>query len=874
MSPRLLLLLIYGGTGVTALAYEVLWTRMLSLMFGISTFGVVLTVAAFMAGLGLGSVWGARRAHIQAAPALLLLGVLEGGLAVYALAIPVLLPWLDQGLLAVGGGISLAGWQALQSAAAFLVLMPAATAMGFAFPMALRAAAAVRLSLGALYGINAIGGGIGALLPLMLLPLLGWRSALWFVAGIGLLLAAMAALLSRRLACVPEGRADSETRPARMHRPHVLDLAAYAGVGAAALMLEVVWTREYGMVLLRTEYVLAVLLFVYLLGIGLGSMLAPRLNASRWLAMLPPLAAALAIAAQYLLPYLSRWASQADYASLASAMLLQGGAVMLCTLPVTLALGAWLPLLAAREDGGKGLDSGGWWYGANCFGASAGALATGFLLLPWLGTAGSLILAACLLFVCGMRWAGSPRIWAALILILALAWPVRTLPEASHLLPALAGSTDLDVYEDAVALTHVIEQPDGQRLLLSDLQRMDASSEPTAVTVQKNQVRLPLLLRPRSESMLLLGLGTGITAAGSLPFGEMTRVAVELSRGAIAAARNWFAEVNGDIGSRMTILNDDARRFLRADRHAYDVIVGDLFHPDMVGRANLLSVQQFRRARERLNPGGVFVQWLALNQFDVDSLKVVMQSFRHAFDPDSGDFQALLFIDGYRIALVGVRGHLDADAMLAGFQALPAQARDQASGGEGLWTWLGRCWGEIPRFGRDVRLQDEWAPVIEYALPRVRYGGGVDALATWRWLLDWRQKDDRVAALLGLDGSETLRRVRAASAIDVRMWIAELAGDERRAVQWARLAMKANPKDRWPATLLADRMLESIAHGLPEGLDRPAALSRILKLRPDHPEALRAMLQWAREQRDAAAIEHWRRRLLAVSPLASEARQR
>ena len=53
---RILLLLVYGGTGITALAYEILWTRMLSLLFGISIFGVVLTVTAFMAGLGAGSL--------------------------------------------------------------------------------------------------------------------------------------------------------------------------------------------------------------------------------------------------------------------------------------------------------------------------------------------------------------------------------------------------------------------------------------------------------------------------------------------------------------------------------------------------------------------------------------------------------------------------------------------------------------------------------------------------------------------------------------------------------------------------------------------------------------------------------------------------
>jgi len=55
-----LLLILYGISGLVALAYEVLWMRMLSLQFGVSNFGVVITVSAFMFGLGLGSILGKR----------------------------------------------------------------------------------------------------------------------------------------------------------------------------------------------------------------------------------------------------------------------------------------------------------------------------------------------------------------------------------------------------------------------------------------------------------------------------------------------------------------------------------------------------------------------------------------------------------------------------------------------------------------------------------------------------------------------------------------------------------------------------------------------------------------------------------------------
>jgi len=859
------LLALYGATGVTALAYEVLWTRMLSLMFGISIFGVVFTVTAFMAGLGVGSfVLAGRGFGKSARHALAFLALLEGGIAAYALILPLLMPWLDGFLLEIGSNLSLSAWQSLQGVAVLLMLFPAALAMGMAFPLALRAAASLRISLASMYGVNALGGAAGAVLPLLLLPMLGWRDALWCVALSGLLLALSAWLLSRYLSDhQPESPPD---RPEPVRHPPWRDLLAYAGIGAAALMLEVVWTRLFGMVLLRTEYILAVLLLVYLAGIGLGSLLAQRLRTHEqtrfWLNLLPALAAQVAVGGLYFIDDISRWAAAADF----SAMLAEGAVVALCTLPVTLLLGAWLPLLA-RHFHRQEISSGGWWYGVNSLGAAIGAMVAGFVLLPWLGSALSLCVAALLLMLCGMRWVTDKRVWLALPVLLLSIYPVRALPPVSELLPVLADVTDQSVFEDAVSLTQVVQHQQGlmrgQLVLLSDLQRMDASSDPTAVTVQRNQARLPLLLHPNPHSVLFLGLGTGITASGSLWVNDLQCTAVELSAGAIAAAAGAFVPVNGGISRHCEIIHDDVRRFLRSDKRHYDVIVGDLFHPDMVGRANLLSVQQFQRVRERLNSGGIYAQWLALNQFDVASIEVVMATFRRVFP------HASVFIDGYRMALVGVRdGSISAPELLLRFKGLNESKRQDGSGGEGLWTWLGRYWGQIPSF--DTPLQDEWLPVIEFSLPRVRFSAGADVLAMWRWLLSWRVDDAAAMQTLQVpqQDTEAFRRARVASGLDVRLWMAELNGDERRVVQMARLAHRANPKDRWPAFALADRMFDSLTHAAPKGLSRRQALQRILDLRPDHEGTLRAMLELEQQNGNtqaASALQKW---LHTISPLA------
>jgi len=853
-----MLLLLYAASGITALAYEVLWTRMLSLMFGISIFGVVITVAAFMLGLGIGSF---ITSHYRPSPAraLRLFALCEGGVALFALLLPLIMQGVDRLLTGIASGMALSSWQAMQGTASLAVLLLPALAMGAAFPLILRAAHAV--SLASMYGVNAAGAAAGALLPLALLPLVGWQHATWLVAGLGIMIAWVAMLLSSRIA------AGEESPEARGHAklPPLSDLLAYAGIGAAALILEIVWTRMYGMVLLRTEYVLAVLLAVFLIGIGSGSLLARRLHGRNTLTLLPVIAGLTALASLYLLPFVSRWANDASFDSLAVAMLTEAGVIALCTLPATIAFGAWLPLLAHRfDDDGLG---GGWWYGANSIGAALGALAAGFVLIPWLGSGGTLAVATILLLVCGLRWA-RPIGWLALPLLLALIWPVHQLPEVSRLLPALADTHDLYRHEDAVSLTHVVARENGQRLLLSDLQRMDASSDPTAVAVQKNQARLPLLLHPHPRSILFLGLGTGITAAGSLPQPHLQRTAVELSEGAIEAASHWFARVNDDAPSVIHIVHDDARRFLRLDAHHYDVIVGDLFHPDMAGRANLLSLQQFHRADQRLNEGGIFVQWLALNQFDIRSMQVVMQTFRQVFP------SAVVFVDGYRMALVGRKGGaIRATDMLAHAARLTPAELASLSGGEGVWTWLGRYWGRIPPM--HVPLQDEWAPVIEFALPKVRYGDDVHLDGLLRWLFSWRVPEGMARQELAVPAEDEMQfgRAYATVGMNARLWVAELAGRADLAARMARMAWQANPKDRWAGFALADRMFASLDGHLPPGLDRETALKRILSIRPDHADAVRAMMRLKREQGDRKASGEWQARLRAISPLATDAGQ-
>jgi spermidine synthase len=828
------LAVLYGLFGLTSVAYEVLWARILSLQFGVSIFAVVLTVAAFMGGLGAGSLFAVRRAPQIKRP-LLLLAALEGGIAVYALLLPLILQMTSAGMEGAAAQLSLFQWYGLIASVALCLLLFPAFIMGAGFPLILASLGNRPEQLGKIYGLNTLGAACGALLPLWLLPALGWVSAVRVVAAIGCLGVVVLLLFSSRYTT-----AQVTEKRIRASRPRLAFLVAYAGIGAASLTLQIAWTRLFGMVMLRTEYVLTVILASFLLGIGIGSLIAPRQHRQAWFVILPITAGGFTVLSLWLLPALSAWVERAEFASLFEALRMQGLLLALVTLPVTLALGAWLPLLNSRSNGG-----GVWLYGANSLGAALGAVVAGVVLIPVWGSAATVVVAASALLILGLTWAQSRTAWLAVPFFLMAAWPVVKLPPVNMLLPQ--------------------EQQDGQRVLLTDLQRMDASTDPTAVFVQSNQARLPLLLHEQPRSVLFLGLGTGISVAGSLAFPNLERSAVELSQGAINSAASWFAPLNRNVLRQTKVERDDVRHFLSASRDQYDVIIGDVFHPDLAGSSSLLSVQQFQRVRNRLSENGLFVQWLAINQFDNKSLNVIFNSFRQAF-PD-----AQIFLDGMHLALVGPRQKfMGAQGLLHNLQRMSLGQQDEATAGEGGWTWLGRYWGPLPASREQV--QDEWSPVIEFRLPRARYAGELDVAKLLQFLLKTRPKMEAAANLLAIrdNDKDAFERAYVASELMTRSWLAAARGATQQANQLTHLAYKANAKDRWIAYALADNMFSSLAQAREYGLSEKEALQKILLLNPYHVEAVRALWRIERNAGDAHA-EISRVHLLELSPLDREA---
>src|SRR5438132_4160364 len=126
-------------SGFSALVYQTLWLRLLGLVFGVTVHAASTVVAAFMAGLAVGSFAAGRLADRVRAP-LRWFGAIEVLIGLSALATPALLHVLDTVYRQVHRTISdeLTVLTIVRFICSFAVLLVPTTLMGATVPLLLR----------------------------------------------------------------------------------------------------------------------------------------------------------------------------------------------------------------------------------------------------------------------------------------------------------------------------------------------------------------------------------------------------------------------------------------------------------------------------------------------------------------------------------------------------------------------------------------------------------------------------------------------------------------------------------------------------------------------------------------------------------------
>jgi spermidine synthase len=608
----------------------VLWARDWALVYGSTAVGTAVVLAAYFAGLALGSSQAARFTRTRRGPGLY--AALEAGIALSALAyvaIRPLLPAASVWIVRTSPPAVLPGARALL---AFGVLLVPTALLGATLPAAAAMLAAGDVpAAGRLYAWNTLGGAAGALAcGGFAIRVLGVRGT--FVAAAALDVAvAIAAMTLLRAA--PSPAPEPSAPPAARVAPAV-GLAAAAGfVGLAD---EVLWTRGLAGVLSNSVYSIALVLAAVLAGLVVGAgagvragrrpgPVRPRVAAAfGWLACttvgsifalraLPAASLSLATALHVTGPA----AGLAVEAALAGLVVLAPAVCLGAIFPLLLALGATAP----GETVGRILA-------ANTAGGIAGALGGAFLVLPRLGLGAGLVFTAGAAAAAAVTVARSGRArWLAPAAVAAAALVAPAVHPAWRGGP---GDTLLFYRDGATASVMVTADAEGRKRLRIDGQYSLGGT--AGLLLEQREAHLPLLLHPAPARMLALGVGTGDTVGAAVAHPGLRVDAVELVPEVLEAAA-WFGRENADVlaNPRAHLVVDDARSHLLSTSARYDVILSDLFLPWTAGTAYLYSRDFYRLGLEHLRAGGLYCQWLPLHQLAVSDLATIVATFTRAF---------------------------------------------------------------------------------------------------------------------------------------------------------------------------------------------------------------------------------------------------
>ncbi len=684
--PRSLSLLavVFALSGCAGLVHEVAWARSLGQSLGNSLQALTVVLASFLGGLGAGSAIGARAAGRRGNPLAAYAG-LEGWLALYGFASPAVAAAVPRLLEAIGPACeSSLALASLRLGLAGAVLAVPTLLMGATFPFLVREAvgsgAPSGRALAVLYGVNTLGGALGALAgSFVLLPFLGTRATFLAAGVLNAAAAGSALLLARRRAPgrpsavtglqAPAAMAAEASSPLRGSSPAILAGTA-ALSGALGAILQVGWTRAATLAFGSSVYALGVTLAAYILGLGAGPLLAGRRLSRPGAA---PVVAAVALAGAgvsslILVPLLGRLPIVAALVSgrmahAPSVLIAAQFSVMAALLLVpTLCQGAAFPALAACATGhaGEAHGSAGRFYAASSWGAVAGFTAAGFLALPFAGTRAALVaasVASMLLAIVpivlrrGRRrdaWiTASCIVLGAILIPPALpGWDPDLISGGGFLYGPIyrtASGTGGDLAEairrrgeilfsreDGVSLVTVRKSPAG--VLSLQINGKTEASTGGDLSTQLLSAHLPLLLHPAPADVLIVGLASGITLGAAERHAVDAIQVIEIAPAAREAARR-FDEWNGRAldDRRAEIVIDDARSRLLVRPRRFDVITSQPSNPWVAGVANLFTVEFYRLARARLKPGGLFCQWVQAYRLSTEDFRGLVRSFLEVF---------------------------------------------------------------------------------------------------------------------------------------------------------------------------------------------------------------------------------------------------
>lgn len=659
---------------------------------------------------------------------------IEVGIAVYALLLPFLIQGMESLFVFFSRSLDPGFWlfNGVRLGMAFILLLIPTVFIGGTLPvlsrLIIRDNRKIGVSVSQLFGANTLGAIFGVMLAgYAVLPFWGIAASTYIAVGLNLFVAGGIWLTYRKVRFISpqkKSRTCDSLEITVTGRQQWAVIFGFGLSGVAAMIYEVAWTRTLILIVGTTTYAFTTMLAVILLGLGVGSLLYPlvpkrisRLKLFSVLQLIIAVSVFLGLPCFEKLPLV--YLSFSEYLA-ESWILLQvfrfimAGLVMI--VPTT-ALGMLFPTVSAifvQNTGHLGSRVGKA-YAFNTFGAAAGAALGGLCLIPLIGMEKALMTGAllnlsaavfvlvllsaplsrrfvyvgCASFLCLALWllvpAWSPKVMNSGAYVYAPRY-MRMLDDYSRAarksekLPRLS---DWRVWEMAMrqykllyyrtgltSTVAVMQRPDGVRFLTIDGKTDASNGYKSDMHTQVMIGQLPMLFHENPQEVLVIGLGSGVTAGSVLTHPVREVDCVEISPAVVKAA-SYFSRDNHNVleDKRLDIIRRDARNFMLTSEKKYDVVISQPSNPWVSGEANLFTLQWYREVKERLQSGGILVQWLPTYFMSEKDLKIVLHTMRRIF-PNVSLWTSGAVGDVVLMARKGKKMHVDYNNFLEKIQQI------------------------------------------------------------------------------------------------------------------------------------------------------------------------------------------------------------
>ncbi len=787
-------------SGATALIYEVIWARILQLTFGSTVYAITTVLTAFMAGLSIGSYYMGKFAETKRYP-LFIYGLLELGIGIYALLAPFFLELTDSLYLMYYHKI----WQQHQILFiarffhSFIVLLLPTIFMGATLPVLSKYFISTYEKFGRvislLYAVNTFGAMIGtAFVGFYALPEMGMiltnRIAGSANIAIGIISLIFFWIQKKRMteSFKPESIEVSSESVIKEDNIVVSDEIPPARVikyikilllvsGYAAMAYEILWTRTLELFINSTTYSFSIILVTYLSGIASGSLingvvLKNRFNKVIHLSIIQLIIGIFVFISFPIFVYIPRlvlvvW-QMAPGSYFINTLAKVFFSLIIMLIP-TVCMGMTFPIATEiyskyRKRISQDIGTA---YAYTTWGNILGSFITGVFMISLFGIQNNLKICIILNIILALTGfilfytqsikisyvLGSLALFVIMLVPIYPAWNSYILDSGvfiyqqrysqAPLFNELASDWPILYYKEGINALITIRNS-GDAIMMRTNGKTDASTYTLDMRSQLLAAYIPMALKPDAKKLLVIGLGSGITAGTIAQIPELEYMdCIEIEKAVLESAK-YFELYNKKIlnNRKVNIYIEDGKSFLKSTRQHYDIISIHLSNPWIAGIANLFTVDAYELMKAKLNGDGIVLQWFHTYRVSPDLLRMVIRTFAKVFP------YYQMWSEGPSIFLIGSKKPIpqfsDKFVNFANNSDIVKKDLRTYFGIEDARAFIAFFISEnekLREFVGQGELNTDDKPLLEFELPKYFY---FDYLENWNWqiMLQFRNTED------------------------------------------------------------------------------------------------------------------------------------